>query len=168
MCEVCGLRVGHEVVLADGVSDWHAVDPEYDRSRFTHIFHQTRHPLQVINSLHTILDKARQFLCKNIVPYCLDDSPLLQSMKFWYYWTRAAEDIATKTYRVEDIDTELDAICSKLGANMNGVPLDSIPRDVSSRKGSKRYGHVVWGEIEREDADLFNKIMDQAVEFGYT
>jgi hypothetical protein len=136
-----GLDVRHEAMGQDGVANWcMAVDcdnPPWGVGRrgirFKKIFHQVRHPLDVIPSLTTFQSQSWEFIARYI-PCPVEEPILLRATKFWYYWNIQTERIAHWRYRVEAIDTVFDELCCRAGVKANRDVLQSTSRLINSRK----------------------------------
>lgn len=173
--ENLGLKIGHEKLKKNGISSWCLVPntterlwgpswqdiKHFDKS----VFHQVRHPLKVISSLQTITTKSWDFISK-FIPIKKQDCLILKAMKYWYYWNLLAEKKAIYTYKVEDIDKELDKIFQvasfKMPEDKNDI-LKKISRKVNTRKHSS----LTWKDLEKEDKELTRKIKSLAKRYGY-
>lgn len=147
------LGLGHETRITErGIACWHAVvdkNPYYTIQPNDYVVHQIRNPIDTISSCHAILMKESwDLIINNIKDMNKDDSLLLKCMKYWYYWNQMAEKRASKSYKVEDLSSE-------------------VPKDVNSRKDSELYRKISWNDMQNEDKNLANRIKSLAIKYGY-
>ena len=157
-----GLDVGHEKLGKDGISSWTLTAGSLDspcgpsfghiRSRLRNytVYHQVRHPLDVIASLHTITEGSWDFAFKTL-NLRRRPSTLYNAMSFWYYWNLRAANMSSITYRVEDI-------CS-----IFNLQKDSEDKAVNSRP----HQTISLEMVHREDANLCSLIVSLAETYGY-
>jgi hypothetical protein len=168
LLERLGVRIGHEKMRRDGIASWcMAVDAESvpwgePRARFAfeHVFHQIRHPLDVIASTATLRTSSWEFICTH-TPCELSEPLLVRSAKYWLYWNREAEAIATLSFRIENIASELGRICALLGVVEDEAALASVPRNLNTR----RFGRAlhVHDELQRRTAIRFPKCVRRSL-----
>jgi hypothetical protein len=149
-----GLGIGHEKMGRDGIASWcMAVDAEWvpwgevrTRFCFEHVFHQVRHPLAVIRSSLTLKPRSWQFICAH-TPCDPGDPVIVRAAKYWLYWNLHAEEIATVTFRIESIRSELERLCDGLGIRADLRVLRDIPTNLNTR----RFGRAlhVYDELGR-------------------
>lgn len=95
----CGVRVAHEREGQQGIVSWlftaDSADPAWGPKttdyHFKHIFHQVRHPLKCIASMHLVVNKAWAYICREVPEIKRNDPDLVRSAKMWYYWNLKAE-----------------------------------------------------------------------------
>ncbi len=173
-----GLIVGHESVRRDGVSSWlMAVDakevPEGEpRSGlvFEHVFHQVRHPLKVISSLHSTHRPENivwEYIIEHTPEIDLEDPHIVKCAKYWYYWNLKAEQEAEWTYKIEEIDLLWDEFGRRLGKKIDRDGLDSTPKDANSL--GAHLCDFTWADLKEQiDPDLFGDIQELAGKYGYS
>ncbi len=174
--EICGLKIGHEMILRDGVVSWEmAVDTKQvpwgqgrNGYRFHHIFHQVRHPLKVISSLHsTEPPQSWKFIAEHIPQIQENDSLLVKCAKYWYYWNLKAEKQAELTYQIEKINflwPEFEQRCER---KLDRESLLQVPQDCNTR-GEISYVFS-WEDLKEQlDPGLFNDIQFLATKYGYS
>lgn len=200
-----GLNVGHEELDSDGIASWcYAVNADVlpwgapaKNLAFEHIFHQVRHPLQVIPSACSFKDSSWLFICQHI-PCSMDEPVLLRSAKYWYYWNLEAEKKAHWRYNIEDFGIIYENFCFRLGLPPNPAVINAVPSDINTRKygrlvhyydeflemfsvcGIKRLRNVLkinsdateelgltWELLRSLDSDLCDKIRQKAFDYGY-
>jgi hypothetical protein len=117
-----GKDVKHESLGSDGIASWCLVadveDAVYGPGGATLdpsfvVGHQVRHPLKAIGSLTTFNRSSWRFIS--------DNSPELprrimhRAMKHWLDWNTRASDLASHTWKLEDLDTNQPSILNELG-----------------------------------------------------
>lgn len=158
-----GFKVGHEKLEKDGISSWCLVSggdnvcygPSYNEvikklGNNSEIYHQVRNPIDTISSITTIQDKSFQFASK-FIPINSYDSLILKSMKFWFYWNELSENFTKKRYRVEDTNEYVK----------NFKLLDE------KKINSRSHVNLNWGDIEKENFELSEKIKNMSIRYGY-
>jgi hypothetical protein len=165
----CGMDIYHENPRGkDGIVDWHYTVPQIPKDKFKTILHQVRNPLDVINSLCTISRESQQFISETLVPRDDYDTPILRAMRIWYIWCCTAETIAVYTYRVENVENELESICGFLGVTCDMDVFKTISKQTNSRKILPTYGCITWDDIKNEHSVLHGYIVEKALDYGYT
>lgn len=173
---LCGLDIGHELLGKDGCSSWfmcidNALAPWKDRPtaqnfEFEHVFHQVRHPLEVISSVYaTEHFMAVKFFVANIPEIDLSDSHLVKCAKFWYYWNLYAEKKAEWRYQIEQIEEVWEEMGQRLGITLDKEALKKVSAKSNHRDRKVQFS---WLELSQQlPADLFMKIQDMAIRYGY-
>lgn len=168
-----GLDVKHEKLEKDGCASWvMAVEdgetnngPSRKGIHFQHIFHQVRHPLDVIASVETINQESWEYICKHIPLIKMSDSIIVRSAKYWIYWNLKAEKISEWSYRIEDIDTVFWEMSARLGIHLDPEALNNIPRNTNTRPWHRK---LSWRQLRNEiGVQLFNQVVKLAVRYGY-
>jgi len=184
------LDLGHESWIGkDGIASWLlAFDKKPPRGPqnvtyrdFDIVFHQVRHPLGVISSLHTAGQESWEFF-KECVPELKAhswpymrrqkvhpqdaDTHLLACAKCWYYWNLQAEKIAQWTYQVEKLPEVFEQFCHNVG-----IPYDADvfckKLKTDSRKTRRDYVQICWSDIQELSPKLCKKIQQLARRYGY-
>jgi hypothetical protein len=174
LLQACKMQIGHEKTQKDGVSSWvmctdakhvpWAVDSRH-KIRFSHIFHQVRHPLNVIASVQTEGEPSWKYILKHIPEIKKEDSRIVKCAKYWYYWNLKAEQQAEWTYQVEQIDQVWNEFCSRLGRKLNRSQLEAVPRNVNTRTHTE----ISWEDLKAQlDPELYDNIQKLAARYGYT
>lgn len=149
-----GLDVGHEQMGRDGaVSGIWAVDsdsyPKFHqqgpRPHFDLILHQVRHPLHTIGSVTTGSQAAWEFNSR-FVPINLEESVLIRSAKYWFYWNRMVEAQAVFTYRIENLREVWPHLMELLGHAADYEQITHFSQAMNSRK----HREVTWEAMEKE------------------
>jgi hypothetical protein len=156
-----GVDVRHERMGRDGVASWYmAVDTSrvpFGQPRrgttFEHIYHQVRHPLQVIASAATFKEPSWQFICAHS-PISMREPLLLRSLKYWYYWNLEAEKIAHWRYRIEDFPAVFPAFCERLRVAPNPQAISRPACDVNTRAKGRLF-HLYEELCERLRAEPY-------------
>jgi len=176
-----GLVIGHERLEKDGCVSWPmALDGEYEvwgpsakGLHFKHVFHQVRHPLDVISSWHTNTGEATPGLLKtwkyvyDHIPQIKPEEPLLvRCAKYWYYWNLEAEKKAEWRYRIEDINLVVDEMEQRLGVSLNRTAFSNLRKDVNTRLPIKKW--VTWLDLKQAlTEEDFSRIQAMALKYGY-
>ena len=169
-----GYDVGHEVIGANGISSWYLVSdkqfhletPGFDffkNYEFT-VVHQVRNPLDSISSMLTAQNYSWDFIDKELSLNMRKESILLQSMKYWFYWNKAAQKKAVWTYKIEELDENLSKLLSIAKFKTKKIKyVDSVSKKTNSRK----HRSLSWQDLEDEDLNLTHNIKELAREYGY-
>jgi hypothetical protein len=198
-----GLDVRHEEMGRDGIAAWPLAvastaappwGPAAAPDRFGEVYHQVRHPLQVIASAATFKPSSWEFVYAH-TSASPADPVVLRGAKYWLEWNEHAERIATWRYRVEDVAAVFDELCGRLGVAADRRALERVPADcntrrrgrafhyydeISTRLGLRRVAAVTsvlarpqqlpdvsWSDLERLDARLAERVRAKAAEYGY-
>lgn len=159
-----------------GLSSWLLVPdaahapwgPVRRNCEFQHIFHQTRHPLQVISSVYTTEPKISWiFILENIPEISWEDPHVVKAAKYWYYWNQMAETIAEWRYKIEDIASILPEMEQRLGISLNPALIEAIPTNTNTRGAHAK--DFTWEDLKKElDPELFWNIAEMAIRYGYS
>ena len=176
-----GYRFGHERPEQNGSIDWRGVVRSTDG--YDVVWHQVRHPLLVIASCHTIMAKSWRYVYKNEPRIEPRHSILKRCMGYWLYWNERASQMASRTYRVEDMKMVLPDLIEALGephakANPNSwlkqqSPAANtkralrVPTNTHSREHKDSYVSVDVSDLFTEDYHLASRIWALASEYGY-
>lgn len=195
-----GKDVKHESMGSDGIASWCLVADVSDAvygpggaildSSFV-VGHQVRHPLKTIGSLTTFNRVSWRYIS--------DHSPELprrimhRAMRHWLDWNSRASDLASHTWRLEDLKILQPSILNELGWEVN--PDEWTAAYMRARHGAntgsaratnslfnrkvgpitqwRRYkqntrtNSISWEELSAIDAPLTQDIMDFAHALGY-
>jgi hypothetical protein len=160
----CGLNVPHENLGKDGCASWFlAVDPSAD-IHFRHIFHQVRHPINVIASVTTFAQSSWDYICKSIPEINKQDSLIVKATKYWIYWNLKAEKRAEWTYRIENLSNEIDEMSRRLG-----VPLDrNVLQILSDNINTRPHLQLTWEKLRNEvGEELYLQVVEMSRRYGY-
>jgi len=165
-----GLELGHEKEGRDGQINWRAVGWSPERLAGYVVLHQVRHPLGVIASCHTIMQRSWDYAC-DVEPRIKKDADLLdRCMQYWVWWNKRAASVSRWTYRVENLRRIVPSILSVTG-NPPAIGFDVAVGDVSnrdhSRAKSKSYPSVSYEDLVSADEKLASAIKEMAVNYGY-
>lgn len=174
LLQLCGMKIGHEKVNDDGACSWcMTVDTEKvpwgvarNHRPFAHIFHQVRHPLQVISSVYkTEPQKSWDFIKAHIPEIRLEDSKLAQCAKYWYYWNHMAERQAEWTYQVEEIEDRWMEFGMRLGRSLDQGQIVRVSKTTNSRG---KHTVFTWEDLEKElDPGFFADLVLLSRKYGY-
>jgi hypothetical protein len=169
-----GLGIGHEKPGNDGMANWMSVAIPDDISSYDVIWHQVRHPLGVIASFGTVMERTWRFIYEKEPRILPDDAVLLRCMKYWLYWNQRCEDCASLSYRVENLRVLLPSFLERLGLEpTKDVVAESLKvptNDHTRRQGhrvSSVYPKLVWADLVRQDASIAAQVRAQAQGYGY-
>jgi hypothetical protein len=198
-----GLDVRHERLGRDGISSWtmavrterRPYGPPSSACSFNQIFHQTREPLQVIQSCLSFTESSWDFISENVP--CSRIAPLIiRAATYWLLWNEKAEEIATWRYRIEDFpDLVLEEFHYRLKGFYDRRSIDRIPRDFNTRKQGRSFHlteeafhriglsapswlrstvatsptscKVTWARLDALDPKLCAKLKSKAAFYGY-
>jgi hypothetical protein len=180
-----GLDIQHEQIGKDGVSSWFMTvradstpwGPGRNGIAFSHIFHQVRHPLKVISSVYTTEGVKSWGYSMPFIPQILpEDSYIVRSAKYWYYWNLMAAKEAEWTYRVEDLANVWEEFEKRLGRKLDIKALTTIPTDANSRLfkppsrgNNKLEKDFTWEDLKMNlDEELYLNIRNLAKQYGYS
>lgn len=155
--------------------------PKVTYKDFETIFHQVRHPLGTISSYHTAGQESWEFVKKCLpqvaehkweyqrkqkVPEEQKEQILIASVKNWYYWNLQAENIASWTYRVEDLPNVFEKFCSRASIKCDPEVFTKEHKK-DSRKKRQDYVDITWDEIRMVHVRLYDKVRQLAERYGY-
>lgn len=167
------LDVGHELDAPFGIvawtmapythiSPWGPISKDY---WFEHIFHQVRHPLKTIASAGNEPPISWNFI-RNFVPEIqMNDPKIVKGAKYWFWWNLIAEQRAEWTYRIEDIENQVEEMSARLGVDLDPTLLQNIPTNTNTRWYPDVY---TWEDLKQAvSEDLYYNIIDMAIRYGY-
>lgn len=198
-----GLDVPHELLGRDGIASWtmavvtdvRPFGPPSGTCSFEHVFHQVRHPLDVIRSATTFGPESWDFIYQHTP--CDADQPVLQrAATYWVHWTEHADRLATWHYRVESFGDVFAELCERLGVECDRRVLAATHDDVNTRSrgrllhladelgerlriglpagvrcrlGSRnrRQARLTWDDLRALDAALAERVRARAASYGY-
>ena len=154
-----GLNIQHEAFRGDGVVAWPLV-PLLRESNNTLIFHQVRHPLDVIGSCETLRAESWDYIAR-YVSLPNRQNTFECGMKYWWVWTKMADHIAHYTYRIENLYKEWPEITYRIGINPIKLP------EISPNTNSRQHTKVTWEMLYEINSDLAEAVKQQARWYGY-
>jgi hypothetical protein len=169
-----GMEMRREVCGTDkhGAVDWMSA---FLTRRYTRTYHQVREPLRVIESCHTISKASWDIILHYESRIGEDDSLLLKAMKFWLYWNGHLEEVAYKTYRVEDFLSVVPEIVEPFGIEVGHGRLGQasvvVPVSANTRRTVSAYRskipRLTWKSLKAADPGLTEAIQEMAKRYGY-
>lgn len=173
--QVSGFDLNHERFGKYGYIGWPlTVSPFFFNGKplplCKHIFHQVRNPLHVIACwINLYLDHpAWKFIRDHVPEINRDDSIIVQSAKYWYYWNLIAEPKAEWRYKVEDFSLLLDEFEERLSISFNREAISTIPTNTGSWIWAKNKRKITWEILENElPQDLYENIRNMAIRYNY-
>jgi hypothetical protein len=169
-----GIDIGHECIGRNGIASWPMAinadqlpwGPSRKNFLFSHCYHQVRHPLAVIESAHTFLDRSWNFIL-SFIPCKANEPMLVRCAKYWLYWNRFAEENANLTYRIEDIENILPQLLDRLGHSPR-TQVGKLPdKNRNTRRDRQNYPAIGWDDLKSADLSLYKAIAEQAEHYGY-
>lgn len=154
------------------VSSWKHVQPGMFRNRFyarnlrqdfATILHQVRHPLDVIASSTTLVDRTVDHIKKYVdipEPTVNYDQPITLCMRSWVGWNRLIETRASWRFQLEQLDDIFPEFCQHVG----------IPEQASPGMGARNtrsHRNLTWADLEAADAQLAGEVREMARRYGY-
>ena len=157
-----GLQFGHESMRRDGLScwtmtvesNWSPWGPLRKNIKFAHIFHQIRDPLKTISSVYSREPPVSwKYIMEHVPEIHEDDSRLVKSAKYWYYWNLKAAKIAEWSYRIEDLPEVWEELQERLAINLDGTGLKEVPTNTNTCGNYTR--KVTWEDLKKELTPAF-------------
>lgn len=170
-----GLDVGHELVGRDGMVSWGGAVESFIRGRSEigkggieykkeDIWHQIRDPLRCISLMSLVHDSLRDKQWNAAELTKVDGPDILNWALYWITWNRLCEDQASRTYRVEDIDSVYPEMLK-----WRGLPNQELP-DISKRSNARGPGRetpIITYAVFRENMMVYDAIRSSAEYYGY-
>ena len=195
-----GKDVRHEEMGEDGIASWCLVA---DVSNAVYgpggaalnenflVGHQVRHPLKTIGSLTTFNKTSWRYISENSPE--LPNKIMHRAMAHWLDWNSRAVDIASFTWKLENMEGSAPEILEALGWGVSDdvwaeayIKAKHGANSGSTRandslfnhrvgpitqwrriKYNKRKSPVTWDELRAIDSDLTQEIQDFAYSLGY-
>jgi hypothetical protein len=157
-----GLDFGHERDGKDGTIGGIFFKGKRNLSTYDQVFHQLRHPLDVISSSTTCKESSFNKTFKEIgIGEIREKDPLKRAMLSWYYYTNWAELLSIWRYRIEDFPKVFPELLFRM--DVKRVDLPDIPTNVNTRPHRK----YTWDDLFTVDEELTSEIINNARRFGY-
>jgi len=134
---------------------------------FDHLWHQVRHPLKAIGSMHTHNSGTWAMIADGLCWERMPKTVIRCAARYWIELNRLAEDIADITYQIEDVadgSEVFEEMCRRLEMPAYW-PNVRLTRNTRAHKRS--YRRIEWGDLEREAAGLYPDVRELAVHYGY-
>jgi hypothetical protein len=158
-----GLDFGHEKDGKDGAIGGIFFKGDRDLSSYGQIFHQVRHPLNVISSSTTCKPSSfKKVFEKTGLGEMNEKDPLRRAMLSWVFYTSWAEKHSVWRYKIEDIKTIWPELLFRMG--LDKIDLPDVPANTNARK----HKNYTWDELTKKDPMLTIGIKESARRFGYT
>ncbi len=168
-----GLDIGHEAMGSQGIVSWlfsadssnPAWGPLPTDYHFKTIFHQVRHPLKCIATLHLIVPKSWDYVCREVPEIKRDEPILVRAAKMWVYWNLKAEKKAEMTYRVEAMAEAFPEMSRRLGVPLDLEALEALSKETHSKNHKVT---VTWNDLhEALEPGFYQKLVNLAQRYGY-
>ena len=172
-----GYDIKHEKPGLDGVVSWPMAVDSYSpwgpssNDQFEHIFHQVRHPLNVINSwVVNISDLNRdewKFIRNHVPEIKETDSVIESAVKYWIYWNLIAETKAEWRYKIEEFKEIIPEFMERSGIVIDLDQLQVISTNHNTWKEITI--KLTWDELKEQlPEDLFVQLESLARKYGYS
>lgn len=154
------------------VSSWKHAQPGMFKNRFYSramrqdfdtIIHQVRHPLDVIASSATLVDRTVDHIKKYVdipEPTVNYDQPTTLCMRSWLGWNRLIEPIASWRFQLEELDEVFPEFCRQIG-------IPEQPSPGMGARNTRSHSKLSWQDLEAADADLTAEVREMAHRYGY-
>ena len=157
-----GLDFGHEKDGINGAIGGIFFRGKRDLNSYGQIFHQLRHPLDVISSSMTCKPNSFRRMFKEIgVESVKERDPFRRAMLSWLLYTNWAERHSIWRYKIEDFPTIWPELLSRMNVPKTGLP--TVPTNINTRPHKKH----TWNDLSAADVELTKAIQDSARKFGY-
>jgi len=164
--QTLGLDIKHENAGRNGRVDWHYASKLKEvYKKYDMVFHQVRHPLEVISSMQTT--NSWKYI-KITIPEITEASLIKKCMLYWYYWNQLVEPYAKFQYQLEQIKKPniFNKFCELLNVEVDFNVFDKVEKNI--RNFNKRnHKNLTWKNLERVDFDLTKNIKKLATKYGY-
>jgi len=163
MCQLAGLRVGHEQYDRDGACGWPQVIAENRAGHISDVtLHQVRHPVDAIASMSTHVPALWAIIGQH-VPMPEPPGALAGRMLYWLAWNLSAELQASWTYRVEELrrGTPTARKFRRLVGIASGLP------DVSRNTNTRAHQTLTWDDLHAASPTHADAIRVTARRYGY-
>lgn len=168
------IEIGHERLKKDGISSWYlaskknkvVVGPSLnDLKRFDKlIIHQVREPLAAISSMLSSGSPSWKFLSTEIPIDIQQDTKILRSMKYYYYWNNQTEEIADVRIKAEEFSLVIQDVLER--NNIKFTP-SNIDLTKNSKINTRKHPKLTWDNLYRENEKLTEKIRILGAKYGY-
>ena len=178
-----GIHVGFESLQQDGIASWFAaaddqeIEHLYDDGNyrpvplehFSFVVHQTRHPLDVIDSLMcTPLSGEQQEFVQKHFPHIRGDSgSIMWGMYYWFAWCCLCDSKTKMQFRVENMYQMLPSLF--LYTKKSTVGYQQAYENVYSRKAAfgSSFPKIKRKDLENTDPSFASHITILATQYGY-
>lgn len=164
-----GFDFGHESLREDGGVGWPLL-MVVEREFFDVVLHQVRNPWDAIASMPTHVES----MWKKIYRFLGEEMPKgrpERCLKYWIEWNKRCEEIASMTYRVEDLrrgTTLVDEMSRMLCFRIGAVP--EVSRTTNSRRkmhGRRYLGADTKEYFRKNNFLLYCEAMELCERYGY-
>jgi hypothetical protein len=166
------LELKHEKMGKDGIVSWILTydknppwGPKFSDNKYKIILHQIRDPIKCIQSVFTFGERAWKYIDRCIPEISQEPEISIKAIKYWYYWNKKAEQLASYSYRIEDIDFEYSKICNFLNIKPNLEALKTVDRKTNTRK--KEGPDISYNFIQKKCPELFEDILSLSKKYKY-
>lgn len=161
LLQAFGYDIGHEITGTDGISDYKKAIPS-EITKYRTVIHIVRHPIFVISSMTTIMDRSWNFIFKHI-PKPGSISLLYKCMYVWYYWNvminKSYHVHTIHRFKIEDMP---DAITTLLPPR---IPEFELPKKGYNTRPHQLY---TWDDLYNENTVLAMGIETLGKKYGYS
>jgi hypothetical protein len=177
LLQAYGFDVGHERLLADGISSWMcAVDTKYvpygdakNGAEFEHVLHVVRHPVKTVASMAGgILLQTRPPALKYMSSYIdtQGGNEIETAVRTYVEWNTMIDSLKPSArFKVEHAHLELPKFLTRVGLECALDRTKAPARDYNSRL----HRQLRWVDVSRavRDRRLYNELKRLAVVYEY-
>lgn len=156
----------------------HVIDePRFHiNTRYQHVFHLVRCPIDVISSSITWLDSSLTYLRYNIKheiehppqsithKHAETDAGIRFRMENWLRWNEHVEMYADRRLRIDEIKTLFGDVCKTLGLE---TQVDCAGQFMPKVHNARKHLSLKWSDLYRIDKTLTDEIRAKAFAYGF-
>lgn len=151
----------------DGMVGGLFMNTDRDFDKYDVIFHQTRHPLDVISSACAMKWRSMQDLMVTCgIESWNGESKLYRVMKTWLLFTEWADSLAHYRYPVEDMRQHWKPLLRRIGVLMDRKFPDHMWTYMNTYKNKPP--KQTWDDLFRCDKAMTERIRERTEAYGYT
>lgn len=137
-----------------------------DPAHYDVVFHQVRHPLNVITSATHMSYESMQDLMQTCRTGHMCEGKLYRVMKTWLLFTDWADSVCQMRYQVEQMPEQWPLILKEIGLNLTITFAQRLDTYVNTY-GQKRPKQLTWDDLRACDRKMGTQILFRAQEYGY-
>ena len=154
--------VQHEAFGTQGITAF-CIVPYLANRKEGIVIHQTREPLKVIASMHTIKPNTWDYIINQTGIDPAYGGILHAVMRLYLKLNNHIDKYHHFRYKIEDIGEKWAQLLDIIG--IPNQPLPDIPTNTHTRKD--KYLPLTWAELEFRDAELTKYICEMGHSYGY-
>jgi len=161
-----GLSVGHEKGRLNGESNWMKTNLIFNKEtkklkQYTDIFHIIRNPIHQISSSSTIGKLAWEKIGK-CISISKNDSEIIRSMKWWYYWNYKI----SKNPNYIDYILHIENFYEDIKPFLDKYKIKTYKK-IHSLVNTRKHKNLTPKDLKIADKELYLKIIDLSSLYGY-